>query len=74
MRLRHDADATFGGIGQKSRHGDLGSGMEMNFGLFDVHKLSRRGAQKGYRNGNACDTPTPTSAMLIRSRAPPCFA
>jgi len=40
MRLGHDPDTALGGIGQNSRHGDLGSRMEMDLGLLDVNKLS----------------------------------
>ena len=51
MRLGYDPYATLGGIDQKSRHGDLGSRMEMNFGLLDVHELTWLCGEEGNHDG-----------------------
>ena len=51
MGLDDDANATFGRVGEKIGHCDLGSRMQVNFRLFDEHKLLGSGSQQGDDNG-----------------------
>ena len=73
MRLGHDADAAFCGVDEESRHRDLRADAGGSRAARCRQAARGRAARKATTTGSVCETPNPTSAMLTRSRAPPCL-